>query len=143
MENLPQIPLQEYPQRLDRLRTLMDAEGLQAVLLGTGTNLKYFSGYPSPSRSGSRPFFLLLPLDGDPVLIVHCGRKAEALNDSRGSKTSGNMPNFRAHQLGLFAMPWRSAAAQAESLEWNLVTSSSSTSRIWNFYVSKRACLVR
>jgi Xaa-Pro aminopeptidase len=82
MLHLPQIPEQEYPQRLERLRALMRARGLQAVLLGTGTNLKYFSGYPSPTRSGSRPFFLLLPLAGDPVFIVHCGRKAEALRFS-------------------------------------------------------------
>ena len=82
MLHLPRIPEQEYPQRLERLRALMRARGLQAVLLGTGTNLKYFSGYPSPTRSGSRPFFLLLPLAGDPVFIVHCGRKAEALRFS-------------------------------------------------------------
>ena len=78
MPELPQIPLQEYLQRLERLRALMRPNDFQAVLLGTGTNLRYFSGYPSPARSGSRPFFLLLPLAGDPVFIVHCGRKAEA-----------------------------------------------------------------
>lgn len=82
MLELPHIPSSEYPQRLERLRALMRADGLQAVLIGTGTNLRYFSGYPSPARSGSRPFFLLLPLAGDPVFIVHCGRKAEALRFS-------------------------------------------------------------
>ncbi len=74
----PQIPQREYAGRLERLRALMPERGLDAVLLGTGTNLKYFSGYPSPARSGSRPFFLLLPLQGDPVFIVQSGRKAEA-----------------------------------------------------------------
>ena len=73
-----QIPQIEYPQRLERLRLLMAEQGLRALLLGTGTNLRYFSGYPSPLKSGSRPFFLLLPLEGDPVLIVHSGRRAEA-----------------------------------------------------------------
>jgi Xaa-Pro aminopeptidase len=82
MNSLPHIPAAEYPQRLERLRALMREKDLRAVLLGTGTNLKYFSGYPSPVRSGSRPFFLLLPLEGDPVFIVHCGRKAEALRFS-------------------------------------------------------------
>jgi len=70
--------MHEYSERCERLKPLMEAQGLKAVLLGTGTNLKYFSGYPSPSRSGSRPFFLVLPLEGDPVFIVHSGRKAEA-----------------------------------------------------------------
>ena len=82
MLNLPRIPLSEFPERLERLRALMHTQDLQAVLLGTGTNLRYFSGYPSPVRSGSRPFFLILPLQGDPVFIVHCGRKAEALRFS-------------------------------------------------------------
>jgi Xaa-Pro aminopeptidase len=82
MPNLPQIPLQEYPRRCERLKALMKAKGLKSVLLGTGSNLKYFSGYPSPNRSGSRPFFLLLPLEGDPIFIVHSGRKAEALRFS-------------------------------------------------------------
>lgn len=80
--NLPQIPQREYAERLERLRTLMPERGLDAVLLGTGTNLRYFSGYPSPARSGSRPFFLLLPLHGDPIFIVQSGRKAEALRFS-------------------------------------------------------------
>ena len=82
MTDLPHIPAAEYPQRLERLRALMREKDLRAVLLGTGTNLRYFSGYPSPLRSGSRPFFLLLPLEGDPIFIVHCGRKAEALRFS-------------------------------------------------------------
>jgi Xaa-Pro aminopeptidase len=78
MLDLPKIPPYEYAARCERLKSLMDAKGLKAVLLGTGTNLKYFSGYPSPSRSGSRPFFLLLPLEGEPVFVVHSGRMAEA-----------------------------------------------------------------
>src|SRR5262249_4872880 len=79
----PAIPHDEYPQRLERLRALMHEKGLAAVLVGTGTNLTYFSGYPSPSRSGSRPFFLLLPREGEPVLIMQSGRKAEALRFAR------------------------------------------------------------
>ena len=78
MSDVFRVSLQEYSERLEHLRALMRHSDLQAVLLGTGTNLRYFSGYPSPARSGSRPFFLLLPLAGDPVFIVHSGRKAEA-----------------------------------------------------------------
>jgi len=79
---LPQIPSCEFPQRLERLRALLKDAKVQAVLLGTGSNLRYFSGYPSPARSGSRPFFLVLPLSGDPVLIVQAGRRAEAVRFS-------------------------------------------------------------
>lgn len=75
---LPEIPPDEYPRRLERLRALMQARGLAALLLGTGPNLAYFSGYPSPAKGGSRPYFLILPLAGDPVLIAQNGRRLEA-----------------------------------------------------------------
>jgi len=83
LTNLPGIPAAEYPQRLERLRGLMHEKGLAALLLGTGVNLTYFSGYPSPSKSGSRPFFLILPLKGEPVLIVQTGRREEAVRLSQ------------------------------------------------------------
>ena len=76
------IPEEEYPQRLERLRALMLEKRLDAVLLGTGMNLAYFSGYPSPARSVCRPFFLLLPFRGDPVFFSHSGHKAEAIRFS-------------------------------------------------------------
>jgi Xaa-Pro dipeptidase len=70
--------MNERSERLERLRALMQEHGMQSVLLGTGTNLAYFSGYPSPSRSVPRPFFLLLPLASDPVFFTHTGHAAEA-----------------------------------------------------------------
>ncbi|MCI0621373.1 MAG: Xaa-Pro peptidase family protein [Acidobacteria bacterium] len=78
----PGIPAKEYVERLRKLRVLMKEQGLAALLLGTGVNLAYFSGYPSPSRSGSRPFFLVLPLEGEAVFIVQTGRREEALRFS-------------------------------------------------------------
>jgi Xaa-Pro aminopeptidase len=76
------ISKEEYLLRLERLRALMHNNKLHAVLLGTGMNLRYFSGYPSPSKSVARPFFLLLPLRGDPVLFSHSGHQAEAVRFS-------------------------------------------------------------
>ncbi len=70
--------MSEHSQRLERLRALMRVHDMQAVLLGTGTNLAYFTGYPSPPRSVPRPFFALLPLNGDPVFFAHTGHAAEA-----------------------------------------------------------------
>jgi len=72
------IPDAEYPRRLERLRRLMKEQNLAALLLGTGMNLAYFSGYPSPPRNVARPFFVLLPLKGEPVLFSHTGHAAEA-----------------------------------------------------------------
>jgi Xaa-Pro aminopeptidase len=67
----------EHSQRLELLRGMMRERGMQAVLLGTGSNLAYFTGYPSPARSVPRPFFVLLPLTGDPVFFTHTGHAAE------------------------------------------------------------------
>jgi len=79
MFNESRIPDEEYPQRLERLRALMHEKDLDGVLLGTGMNLAYFSGYPSPSTSVPRPFFLLLPCEGEPVFFSHSAHKAEAV----------------------------------------------------------------
>ena len=72
------LPREEYGRRLERLRALMREQEMHAVLLGTGMNLVYFSGYPSPVKSVARPFFLLLPLEGDPVFFSHAGHVFEA-----------------------------------------------------------------
>lgn len=82
MNGQPKIPFLEYTQRLERLRALMLEKELRAVLLGTGMNLAYFSGYPSPSKSVPRPFFLLLPLEGDPVFFTQSGHRYEAVQFS-------------------------------------------------------------
>jgi Xaa-Pro aminopeptidase len=82
LKDLPGIPKEEYPQRLERLRRLMRHAGMEAVFLGTGNNLAYFSAYPSPARSVARPFFVLLPLAGDPVFFSHSGHRAEAVRFS-------------------------------------------------------------
>ena len=72
------IPIDEYPKRLERLRAEMRARSLDAVLLVTGMNLAYFSGYPSPARNVARPYFALLPLTGEPVFFSHSGHAYEA-----------------------------------------------------------------
>lgn len=68
----------EYVARVARVREEMARLGLDGMLLTSGPNLTYLSGYPSPLRAGSRPFIFLLPLSGAPILIVHTGRELEA-----------------------------------------------------------------
>jgi len=67
------IKQDEYLARLETLRRRMREQKLDAILLGTGMNLQYFSGFPSPQRSVSRPFFLLIPAKRDPILLSHTG----------------------------------------------------------------------
>lgn len=68
----------EYLARVARVREEMARLGLDGLLLTSGPNLTYLSGYPSPLRAGSRPFIFLLPQSGNPILIVHTGREREA-----------------------------------------------------------------
>lgn len=73
-----EAPRLELSERAAMLRARMAAAGMDALLLTTGENLRYASGYPSPLRSGPRPFLFLLPVQGEPVFIVHSGREVEA-----------------------------------------------------------------
>ena len=52
--------------------------GFDALFLATGTNLCFVSGYPTVERTLARPFYVLLPARGEPLLLVHTGREAEA-----------------------------------------------------------------
>ncbi len=72
------VTREELIERAGNLRQRMAQAGLDALLLTTGDNLKYVSGYPSPQRSGPRPFLFLLPQAGEPIFIVHAGRLGEA-----------------------------------------------------------------
>ena len=56
----------------------MAAQGLDALLLASGMNLCFLTGYPVVEPTLARPFYLLLPRTGAPVLIVHEGREFEA-----------------------------------------------------------------
>jgi Xaa-Pro aminopeptidase len=64
--------------RLDRARTAMAREGLNALLLLNSTNLVYLSGYPAVERTLARPHYLVVPQHGNPAFLVHEGRAAEA-----------------------------------------------------------------
>ncbi len=72
------VTQEELIERAVGLRQRMVRAGLDALLLTTGDNLRYVSGYPSPLHSGPRPFLFILPVSGEPVFIVHAGREAEA-----------------------------------------------------------------
>jgi len=65
----------EYPGRIARARELMKVYDLAGLMLTAGSNLVYFIGASGPlaGHNGSRPSIYLLPLEGDPVLIVQDG----------------------------------------------------------------------
>ena len=66
-----QFMLAEFEQRLVRAQTMMRALKLDAVLLTTETNVRYFSGYFTQFwQSPTRPWFLILPLTGKPIAVI-------------------------------------------------------------------------
>ncbi len=62
--------------RVRRAQASMSEYGVNALLITTGTNLAFLSGFDNQSLA--RPNFLLIPQDGSPTLLVQEGRQFEA-----------------------------------------------------------------
>lgn len=61
----------EYAARLGRAQVAMERVGLGAILLTTEPDIRYFTGYLTRFwESPSRPWFLVVPLSGDPVAVI-------------------------------------------------------------------------
>jgi Xaa-Pro dipeptidase len=68
----PDFPAEEYQNRYARARALMEREDLDALLLTAEANYVYFTGHRSPQNPVDkiRPYIVLLPREGDPVVFV-------------------------------------------------------------------------
>lgn len=61
----------EFEDRLDRAQARMHAAGLDAVLLTTEADVRYYTGFLTQFwESPTRPWFVLLPADGKPVAVI-------------------------------------------------------------------------
>ncbi|SIS59544.1 Xaa-Pro aminopeptidase [Roseivivax lentus] len=61
----------EFRTRVDRAQTAMAAAGLDALLLTTEPDFRYFSGFLTRFwESPTRPWFLVVPASGDPVAVI-------------------------------------------------------------------------
>lgn len=66
-----EVPLSEHKARLTRAQARMDAAGLDALLLTTEPEVRYFSGFLTRFwQSPTRPWFLVVPAKGDPIAVV-------------------------------------------------------------------------
>ncbi|GAA2007340.1 M24 family metallopeptidase [Microbacterium ulmi] len=71
MHEYLEFPVEEFHSRIARTRRLMADAGVDALLVTAANNLTYLSGYRSALfESQFRPFVALVPLVGDPVLIL-------------------------------------------------------------------------
>lgn len=61
----------EFTDRLDRARQLMVTQGVDALLLTTEADVRYFSGFLTPFwQSPTRPWFLLVTLAANPIAVI-------------------------------------------------------------------------
>ena len=69
----------EYHLRYERARTLMDRDGLDALVVSEKNNYWYFSGLISYQLDHiQRPQICILPKSGKPLLLVYGNDKAKA-----------------------------------------------------------------
>ena len=65
------FPVAEYEARLARAQALMDQAGLDALILTTEPEVRYFTGYLTRFwESPTRPWFLIVPRQGRPVAVI-------------------------------------------------------------------------
>jgi Xaa-Pro aminopeptidase len=65
------FPVAEYQNRLARAQKMMAQAGLDALLLTTEAELRYFTGFLTRFwESPTRPWFLVVPASGKPVAVI-------------------------------------------------------------------------
>ena len=65
------FPDTEYQARTQRAQALMDTAGLDAILLTTEPEMRYFTGYLTRFwESPCRPWFLVVPATGKPIAVI-------------------------------------------------------------------------
>lgn len=65
------FPESEFVQRTEKLQRTMHSQQLDAVLLTTEPNVRYFSGFFTQFwESPTRPWFLIVPAEGKPIAVI-------------------------------------------------------------------------
>jgi Xaa-Pro dipeptidase len=89
---------EEYQRRWTGLKELMAESNMDAVLITTDSNHRYFTGHVTHRWTHKyTAIFALLPLKGEPVLIVPPGEDCMCAQDS-WIETIRTFPAIRAHQ---------------------------------------------
>lgn len=65
------FPQSEYQTRLERAQRLMEQDRLDALLLMSESDVRYFSGFATPLwQSPTRPWFLIVPAAARPIAVI-------------------------------------------------------------------------
>ena len=78
----------EFEQRAQKAQCLMSEEKLDAILLTTEPNVRYFSGFLTQFwQSPTRPWFLIVPMEGELITVIpeigRAGMESTWVNDIR------------------------------------------------------------
>lgn len=71
--NIPSrgFPTSEFEARLNRAQRLMNQQDIQALLLTTEPEFRYFSGFLTQFwQSPTRPWFMVIPQQGKPIAVI-------------------------------------------------------------------------
>ena len=65
------FPKEEFINRVEKLRQLMEKNQVDAIMITSPSNFRYFTGLDSYFwESPTRPWFVLIPLLKNPIAIV-------------------------------------------------------------------------
>lgn len=98
------FPVSEFQARTRAAQELMAAEGLDALLLTTEPEIRYYTGFLTRFwESPTRPWFVVVPVQGDPIAVIpsigaHLMRQGW-IADIR----SWNAPDYADDGIGLLA----------------------------------------
>ena len=78
----------EFEHRAQKAQRMMNEEKLDAILLTTEPNVRYFSGFMTQFwQSPTRPWFLIVPMKGEPIAVIpeigRAGMESTWVNDIR------------------------------------------------------------
>ena len=72
----PPISVDEHRQRIAATQTRMDEVGLDALFITSEDNYRYLTGFDAPVwQNLTRPRYCVLPINGDPILILPSGNE--------------------------------------------------------------------
>ena len=90
LSSIPQrgFPQSEFEHRAQKAQRIMNEEKLDAILLTTEPNVRYFSGFLTQFwQSPTRPWFLIVPREGELITVIpeigRAGMESTWVNDIR------------------------------------------------------------
>ena len=107
------FPATEYQERVACAQVMMAQSGLDALLLTTEPELRYFTGFLTRFwESPARPWFLIVPADGNPIAVIPSIGAALMGQSWISDIRTWRAPNYVDDGIGLLAETFREIGAK-------------------------------